>query len=182
MSTVPHDESLLGPQEHDEPACGDCPIATGRRDFLRDMALAALGAVGAVAVSPAVAHAVRAVRPVSATRMERVYDIPGEDSVSIDEDNEVILVRWQRRAYAFSSRCTHRGARLEWRQREGRVFCPKHKARFRPDGAYDSGRSTRDLDRYEIRRRGGELAIDLAVLYRIDRDPQAWSRAFVQIA
>ena len=42
--------------------------------------------------------------------------------------------------------------------------------------------STRDLDRYEIRRRGGELAIDLAVLYRIDRDPQAWSRAFVQIA
>jgi nitrite reductase/ring-hydroxylating ferredoxin subunit len=182
VSKFPHDDSIRRPDANDERACGDCPLAIDRRAFLRDTALAALGAVGAVAVTPALAHAVRAVRPTRATGLERVYEIPATDGVSIDEENEVILVRWQRRAYAFSSRCTHRGARLEWRPGEGRVFCPKHKARFRPDGAHDSGRRTRDLDRYGIRRSAAGLAISLDVLHRVDQDPQAWSRAFVQIA
>ena len=185
MTTFPDDGSNERPDEDDTRAdqpCGECRIAVGRRAFLRDTALAALGAVGAVAVSPAFAHAVRAVRPASTAGPERVYQIPASDGVSIDEESDVILVRWQRRAYAFSSRCTHRGARLEWRPGEGRVFCPKHRARFRPDGGHDSGRRTRDLDRYEIRRRADGLAIDLDVLYRVDQAPDAWSRAFVQIA
>jgi nitrite reductase/ring-hydroxylating ferredoxin subunit len=181
MSTRQHDGGAHPPEGHRHPACGECPLSVDRRSFLRDTALAALASLTTVAVSPALAHAVRPVRPVRAAGLERLYQIPAADSVSIDEDNEVILVRWQKRAYAFSSRCTHRGAPLQWRENEGRVFCPKHKARFRPDGAHDSGRRARDLDRYGIRRRGDALAIDLAVLHRADDDVAAWSRAFVAL-
>jgi len=181
MSTKQREDGAHPPDDHGHPACGECPLAVDRRSFLRDTALAALAGLTTVAVSPALAHAVRTVRPVRAAGLERLYEIPAADSVSIDEENEVILVRWQARAYAFSSRCTHRGAPLQWRENEGRVFCPKHKARFRPDGAHDSGRRARDLDRYGIRRRGAALAIDLAVLYRADDDLAAWSRAVVAL-
>ena len=182
MSKLTHEDGSRPHENHDTASCDDCPVAAvGRRAFLRDTALAALGAVGAVAITPSLAHAVRTVLPTRATGLERVYEIPVGDGVSIDEQNEVILVRWQGRAFAFSSRCTHRGARLEWRRGEGRVFCPKHKARFRPDGAHDSGRRTRDLDRYDIRRSADGLAINVDVLYRADQNPGPWARAFVRL-
>jgi nitrite reductase/ring-hydroxylating ferredoxin subunit len=181
MSTTQHEDGAHPIENRGHSACGECPLSVDRRAFLRDAALAALGVLTSVAVFPAVAHAVRTARPVRAVGGERLYEIPATDSVSIDEENEVILVRWQKRAYAFSSRCTHRGARLQWRENEGRVFCPKHKARFRPDGAHDSGRRARDLDRYGIRRRDDALAIDLDVLYQADDDIAAWSRAFVAL-
>ena len=164
--------------------CGPCPLAVDRRLFLRNAALAALGALAAGTIPTSLARAVESVRPLDAsgaTAAERLYAIPSADGVSIDEANELILVRWQGRAYAFSSRCTHRGAKLQWRAGEGRVFCPRHKARFRPDGAHDSGRQTRDLDRYDIRRRGDALVIDFGALRRADADPTAWAGAVVRL-
>lgn len=183
MPKFTHEDDARPHEDHHKASCDDCPVAAvGRRAFLRDTALAALGALGAVAIAPSLAHAVRTVLPTRATGPERVYEIPAGDGVSIDEQNEVILVRWQGRAFAFSSRCTHRGARLQWRRSESRVFCPKHKARFRPDGAHDSGRRTRDLDRYDIRRRADGLVINVDVLYRADQNPEPCARAFVQLA
>ena len=176
-----HDRS---PHEAPHDGCGPCPLAVDRRVFLRSAALAALGVLAAGTVPPALAHAVEYVRPLDASgagAAERLYAIPATDGVSIDDANEVILVRWQARAYAFSSRCTHRGARLEWHGDEGRVFCPKHKARFRPDGMHDSGRQTRDLDRYDIRQRGNALVVDFGMLRRADTDPGAWAAAVVRI-
>jgi nitrite reductase/ring-hydroxylating ferredoxin subunit len=163
---------------------GRCPLTVDRRLFLRNAALAALGVLAAGTVPTTLAHAVEGVRPLDesgANAVERLYAVPAADGVSIDDTNEVILVRWQGRAYAFSSRCTHRGARLEWRAGEGRIFCPKHKARFRPDGAHDSGRQTRALDRYDIRRRGDALVIDFGALRRVDTDPAAWAAAVVRL-
>jgi nitrite reductase/ring-hydroxylating ferredoxin subunit len=165
-----------------EKGCGECPLTVDRRTFLRSAALAAVGALAAGSITPAMARAVGIARPIRSGGVERVYGIPADDGVSIDEGNEVILVRWQNRAYAFSSRCTHRGAKLQWREGEGRVYCPKHKARFRPDGAHASGRRTRDLDRYDIHRRGGEVVIDLGTLRRVDEDPDAWAAAVVVLA
>jgi nitrite reductase/ring-hydroxylating ferredoxin subunit len=81
--------------------------------------------------------------------------------------------------YAFSLRCPHRGTRLEWLTSERRIFCPKHKARFTPEGAHDSGRQSRDLDRYDITRRGSAIAVDLAALRRADQDPVAWRAAVI---
>ena len=168
--------------DHDtDPARGGCIFDVDRRIFLRAAALGVLGALAGQAVLPTLASAVGTTTPTSAGTLELRYALPPVDSVAVDEGNEVILVRWQERIYAFSAKCPHRGARLEWRSAEGRVFCPKHKARFRPDGAHDSGRQSRDLDRYDVRREGASLVIRLDMLRRADTDPAGWAAAVVMV-
>lgn len=168
--SAPHDTTHAG---------GGCAFSTDRRTFLRASALGVLAALVGDAALPTLAEAVGTAIPRTSSGAELRYGIPLSDSVAVDEPNELILVRWQGRAYVLSTKCTHRGARLEWRASEGRVYCPKHKARFRPDGAHDSGRSTRDLDRYDIRREGASLVIRLDVLRRADTDPAGWAAAVV---
>jgi len=169
---------------HTSQSCQQCPVATSRRAFLRDAAAVAAAAVAAVSiVKPGMAFAQTAaeIEPASARSLERNYAIPPADTVSVDVSNEVILARWEDRVYAFSIRCPHKGARLEWRQSEQRVFCPRHEARFRADGSHFSGRDSRDLDRYRIRRSGNDLIVDLTELYRRDSDPDAWTQAVVSL-
>ena len=167
---------------HDPKRASDaCVFSTDRRTFLRASALGVLAALAGDAAIPTLARAVGTTVPRAAKGAELRYTIPAADSVAVDDANEVILVRWQGRAYALSTKCTHRGARLEWRAAEGRVYCPKHKARFRRDGAHDSGRSTRDLDRYDIRREGAALVIRLDMLRRVDTDPVGWAGAVAVI-
>lgn len=155
----------------------------GRRAFLRDAALAAAATLAALGLAPGAAFAegVRAIAPLSGSAGQRAYRIPMADSVAVDAANDVIIARWQGRAYAFSLRCPHRGTRLEWRASETRIYCPRHKARFRPDGAHDSGRSTRDLDRFDVQRRGDEILVDFDALRRVDVDDAAWRAAVVVI-
>ena len=174
-----HEHGGCANDDHDHGAC-----SLDRRVFLRLAALGALGAVGALAsgsIPTELGASVRTVRALRATPRELAYPIPGADGVSVDESAEVILVRWQGRAYAFSTSCPHKGATLRWRPDEGRVFCPKHKARFLPDGAHASGRRTRALDRYDIARRGATLVVSLDALHRADRDAAAWERAWVGV-
>jgi len=158
-----------------------CFFFVDRRAFLRAAALGVLGALAGEAALPELARAIGTTTPTRSRRAELRYVLPASDGVDVDESNEVILVRWQGRAYAFSAKCPHRGARLEWRPAESRVFCPKHKARFRADGAHDSGRQSRDLDRYDIRRDGSSLVIRLDVLRRADTDPAGWAAAVVAL-
>ena len=167
----------------DDRACDACPLVVDRRRFLRDAALAAVATLAALGAAPsaALADAVRAVDPLAVAGTERSYPIPAADGVAVDAANDVIVVRWLNRAYAFSRKCPHKGATLQWRAGEGRVYCPKHKARFHPDGAHASGRRARDLDRHDIRRRGDQLAVDLAVVRRKDRDPEGWAAAVVDL-
>jgi nitrite reductase/ring-hydroxylating ferredoxin subunit len=162
-------------------AKGSCFFFVDRRAFLRAAALGVLGALAGDAALPALAQAIGTTTPTRSGKLELRYDLPVADGVSVDESNDVILVRWQGRAYAFSAKCPHRGGRLEWRAAEGRVYCPKHKARFRPDGAHDSGRASRDLDRYDIRREGTALVIRLDLLRRADSDPAGWAAAAVEV-
>jgi len=170
-------------------ACDHCPALANRRAFLRHAALAAVATLAAAGLSPtgALADTVRAITPRDAAGRdsagtERGYAIPSGDSISVDDANDLILARWQNRVYAFSLRCPHRGTRLEWHADEGRIFCPKHKARFRPDGAYDSGRRTRALDRYAVRRQGAQLVVDLATVLREDADAGRWAAAALAVA
>lgn len=178
--------SVAGPISGDtKAACNDCPAATAtRRAFIRDIAtmVAAALAVGASA-SPAAAlvRAADEIRPAGARGLLRMYAIPSTDSISIDVDNDLILARWQNRVYAFSLKCPHRGTRLEWHADERRIFCPKHKARFTPNGAHDTGRQSRDLDRYAISRQGGSVSVDLGTVLRADNDANAWSAAVVTV-
>jgi nitrite reductase/ring-hydroxylating ferredoxin subunit len=160
---------------------GSCFFFVDRRAFLRASALGVLGALAGELAFPELARSIGTTTPTRAGRAELRYALPAGDGADVDETHEVILVRWQGRAYAFSAKCPHRGGRLEWRAAESRVYCPKHKARFRPDGAHDSGRSSRDLDRYDVRREGSSLVIRLDALHRADTDPTGWAAAVVPL-
>ena len=164
--------------------CDACPLATDRREFLRNMAVAVGATLVGTAFSPgsALVRNVRVLVPLARTGARARYELPDADGVSIDDANEVILARWQGEIHAFSSRCTHRGAQLQWHADESRVFCPKHKARFRADGVHDSGRSTRALDRYDLRLEGSAVVVELDLLHRADEDPAGWSAAVIRLA
>lgn len=161
--------------------CQGCPL-TGRRDFLRD----ALSAVAGVAVALAIPGAARAL-PLSFTSAstsagaKHSYPIPAADGVQIDKDEEVILVRWQNAVYAFALACPHQNTALRWQQAEARFQCPKHKSRYRPDGKYISGRATRSMDRYAVRRNGASVQVDVDALYQEDENPAEWAAAVVRL-
>jgi len=167
-------------------SCGDCPVAAvTRRAFFRDVGLAVGAAIAAqVIMRPGKAFALNIgeISPLANARLERSYAVPSLDGVFVDEANDVILARWDDRAYAFSLKCPHKGARLTWRGAEERVYCPKHKARFAPDGQHVSGRGNRGLDRYALRLSGHTLVVDTGVLLRADRDADRWSSATVVLA
>ena len=162
-----------------DPGCDDCEL--GRRAFLRGAA----GALAAAALplgAPAAALA-DGVRWAAATGtgQTRAYPLPAADGATIDRDNEVILVRWQGCVYAFALSCPHQRTALRWQEGEARFQCPKHKSRYRPDGTFIEGRATRGLDRFVVRREGGDVVVDLARLLKQTDDPDAWSAAVVRV-
>jgi Rieske Fe-S protein len=164
--------------DHD---CGGCPL-TGRREFLRD-ALAATAAVVAALAIPGSASAL----PLSFTRAiasrgtQHSYAIPAADGVQIDRDNEVILARWQNAVYAFSLSCPHQNTALKWDAPNSRFQCPKHKSKYEPDGTFISGRATRSMDRFAVRRDGASVVVDLETLYQADDNPKEWAGAVVKL-
>ena len=167
--------------DHPSDACGTCRAAfpPDRRAFLRDAALAVAAALLGVGAAPraARAHPLAFVAP-SAVRGATVrYPVPAQDGASIDREHEVILVRWEGALYAFNLSCPHQRTALRWVDGARRFQCPKHKSRYRPDGGFISGRATRGMDRFALRREGGEVEVDLDALFRQDRDPSGWSSA-----
>lgn len=164
--------------------CSDCPVGTSRRAFLRQTGLAVAAAVTAASLaapSSAFAEVIGTIAPTGARGRRLTYPMPMTAGVTVDDDNDVILARWQRKVYAFSQRCPHKGAQLEWRVDEQRVFCPKHKARFDAGGAHVSGRRSRDLDRYDVTRDGQTIVVDTATVRRADEDAAAWKAAVVSV-
>jgi Rieske Fe-S protein len=156
-----------------------CPRRLDRRAFLRDTALAVAAALAATGMAPGEAFAaqVSALVPVTATPRTRTYSIPASDGVQVDAADAVVLARWQGVLYAFSVECPHRGADLQWRPDEQRLFCPKHKSRYAPNGSHVSGRATRDLDRYSLKRTGANVVLALDQKLESQRDAAAWQSA-----
>lgn len=163
----------------------DCFLPTSRRRFLRDSFLSVAGALVAVGMSKTAAFAM----PLEFTEARaakgntRRYALPSADGAVIDKDNEVILVRWQNAMYAFSLACPHQNTALKWDDREHAFQCPKHHSKFGPNGAYvaDSGRATRNMDRFAITRDGAGVNVDLDKLYQEDTDGPQWAAAVVQV-
>ena len=164
--------------------CSDCPLVVDRRRFLRDTGFAVLATLIATGLRPvaALAETVSEIAPMRKTGTRLAYAVPASNSVSVDPGNDVIIARWDNRAYAFSLKCPHRGATLEWKPDESRIFCPKHKARFTPDGDHFSGRETTALDRYRVSRDGSEIIVSLDAVLKQNEDPAAWASAVVQLA
>ena len=177
----PSTSDNLEPSVLDE-SCAGCALRESRREFLRD-AGAAVAAILAALGAPASAHAL-AVRAATAARVagsRASYPLPAADGVTIDKEREVILVRWERSVYAFRLSCPHQRTALKWKENDRRFQCPKHKSRYQPDGTFVSGRATRGMDRYAVRRAGNEIVVDLDTVYLEDKDKAGWSAAVVRL-
>lgn len=153
--------------------CGGCPL-TPRRDFIR-----AATAVAITLAIPARAEAIGVIVGTSISREEKRYPIPAGDGVQVDRDEDVIIARAGQRVFAFSLACPHQNTALRWDAGRSRFQCPKHKSIYTPDGVFVEGRATRGLDRFPIRKDGASLVVELRTLYREDRDPDNWKKAFV---
>jgi len=165
--------------------CTDCPLPDliDRRDFLDRATVAVLGALVALGVAPARAGAlsVRFGRAIWSRDEEHAYPIPATDGTNIDKDNQVILVRFEQKAYAFNLSCPHQNTALKWLRDEGRFQCPKHKSRYQPDGVFISGRATRNMDRLAVRREGDTIVVNVDKLYRSDQNAADWAAAVVAL-
>ncbi len=107
------------------------------------------------------------------------YPLPAEDGVSIDPENEVILVRSEKQIYAFALSCPHENTALRWRPQDQRFQCPKHASKYSPDGSYLSGRTTRNMDRFAIRREDQKVVVSLTKLFRSDQQKAEWESAVI---
>lgn len=163
--------------------CTARPGATSRRRALGQMSTAALAAMVGVELWPGGAAAVPVIEAAAAPAgpAEGAFPLPAADGVTIDRATQVILVRFQGRAYAFNLACPHENTALRWKERDGRFQCPRHESKYLPDGTFVSGRATRNMDRLAIRRDGDRLVVNLDRLYRSDQQPQEWGAAAVSL-
>ena len=164
--------------------CDGCPLVP-RREFLRDAGAIAAGILVALGASPARAAAapLGAITATGSRRDEKSYPIPGKDGSQIDKDNGVIVTSWQEKVYVFSLACPHQNTAIRWYDKDGKFECPKHHSRFEPDGLYikDSGRATRGLDRFAVRKDGNNVMVNLDKLYQEDDDETEWKAAVVTV-
>jgi nitrite reductase/ring-hydroxylating ferredoxin subunit len=153
-----------------------------RREFLQRAGGCFVGALAALGLPGADLSALP-VTTISGERAgsERGYPIPEADSVSIDREEQVILVRYQGRMFAFSLACPHQNAAVKWVAADHRFQCSRHDSKYQPDGRYTSGRATRDMDRFAIRKEGGSVIVDFERFYRSDQDPAGWASASVAV-
>lgn len=181
MSYRPVPPPRAGSPNPRDAALASC-AACGRRGFLRESAVL-LGAMLAAGIPRRRAFSlpIALVRPLRRDATTVTYPVPASDSVSIDRDNQVIIVRWQNVGYAFNLACPHQNTALEWDDADRRFQCPKHHSKYQPDGTFISGRATRAMDRLGIRLQGTTLVVDLDAFYRQDQNPEQWKAAFVTL-
>jgi Rieske Fe-S protein len=164
------------------PDCEQCPLV-GRRDFMRDATIAAVGVLVALGALPTTLMAARPeiVTPVASRGEEKSYAIPAADGTQIDKSSGTILTRWQGKVYVYSLACPHQNTGLRWYDKDNRFECPKHHSRFEADGEYvkDSGRATRGLDRFAVRKDGANVVANLDKMFKQDEDAADWTAAFI---
>ena len=170
-------------REEGRAGCAGCDGSTSRRRALGRMSTAALAAMVGVELWPGTLAAVPVAEGAGAPAgpAQSAYPVPAADGVTIDRETQVIVVRFQQHAYAFNLACPHENTALRWKERDGRFQCPRHESQYRPDGTFISGRATRNMDRFAIRRDGDRLVVDLDRLFRSDQQPQDWAAAAVSL-
>lgn len=164
-------------------SCLGCTIDPRRRTFIRDAGVAAAGILVLLGAMPSVASAVplTVLAPLDVESGSRTYAIPLTDGTSIDTEAEVILTRWRGAVYAFNLACPHRNTALRWLPADGRFQCPKHKSKYQPDGVFISGKATRGMDRFNVRRSGSSVIVNLDQLYKQSDDPTGWAAASIAV-
>lgn len=158
--------------------CDGCD-RTGRRAFFGQLTGAALSALALNDLGAASAWALpvaeQAGKVVAPNQLS--FPVPGADGTTIDRDNQVILVRFQGKVYAFALACPHENTALRWRAQDNRFQCPRHESKYQPDGTFVEGRATRNMDRFAIKRQGAEVIVDLTQLFHSDQQQAQWAAA-----
>jgi Rieske Fe-S protein len=113
---------------------------------------------------------------------ERSYPIPVTDGVNVDREAQVILVRYQNKVFAMALACPHENAAVRWLPKDQRFQCTRHDSKYTPQGAYMSGRATRNLDRFPIRRADTSVIVTMDRVYHSDREADAWNAAVVDVS
>jgi Rieske Fe-S protein len=174
----------LDAPENERDECRGCALVD-RRSFLRDASLAVASVLVGLGALPSSAAAapLEFVSALGGSREDKAYPIPAKDGTQIDKDNQTIITRWQNKVYVFTLACPHQNTALHWYEKEHQFECPKHHSRFEADGVYlkDSGRATRNMDRFAVRKDGNNVVVNLDKLYQEDEDEAAWKAAFVTL-
>jgi Rieske Fe-S protein len=112
---------------------------------------------------------------------DRVYPLPAADGITVDRNAQVILVRANGHVFALSLACPHQSAAVRWVPQHNQFECTKHDSHYQPDGVHVSGRATRNMDRFPVRRDGNSLHVDIAHVFQSDKDPAGWAAATVAV-
>jgi Rieske Fe-S protein len=160
-------------------ACTD--RASNRREFLQTAGCFGI-AIALLGLSSADAQAL----PVfmtegAASGGEQRYPVPAIDSVNVDHAAQLIVVRAAGHLYVFSLSCPHQNNAVKWVEKDHRFQCTKHDSQYQPDGVHTSGRATRNMDRYVIRRDGNSIVVDLHRWIQSDKDPAGWAAATIAV-
>lgn len=67
------------------------------------------------------------------------------DSVTLDPENGIYIVRASEGFYALAAVCTHLGCLTAWKPESGIIACPCHGSKFRRDGTKIEGPAPRPL-------------------------------------
>ena len=159
--------------------CGD--VAASRREFLQSV-----GCFGAAIAMLGLSLGEALALPVFITEGEQNggearYPIPATDSVNVDRTAQLIVARAQGHVYVFALSCPHQNNAVKWLPKDHRFQCTKHDSQYQPDGVHTSGRATRNMDRYVIRRDGDSVVVDLHRWVQSDKDPAGWAAATIAI-
>jgi nitrite reductase/ring-hydroxylating ferredoxin subunit len=173
-------------ERSDASRAGNEPSSRGtedRRQFLRHSTALVAGVFAGLGASPDQVSALPVGwgEALDRDQQEAAYPVPAADGATIDRANQLILVRFQNKAYAFALACPHENTAVRWLARDNRFQCPRHESKYQPDGVFTSGRATRNMDRLGIRRDGANLLVNLVTLIRSDKDPAAWNAASVAL-
>jgi Rieske Fe-S protein len=165
-------------------SCDGCALVP-RREFLRDAGMIAASVLVALGALPshAAAMPIEFISALGGGREDKSYAIPAADGTQIDKDNSTIVTRWQGKVYVYSLACPHQNTALKWSDKDAQFECPKHHSRFTPDGVYikDSGRATRGLDRFAVRKDGNNVVANLDKLFQEDDNESDWKIAFITL-
>ena len=157
------------------------PRTFERRNLLRLVLGCAAGMLGGATIGAADLPLLGVTVAIAAQGNERRYTIPSGDGVSIDQSSAMMLTRYKGKIFALAMACPHQRAAVRWLPGEQRFQCSKHDSKYQPTGIYTSGRATRNLDRFPIRRDGDQLIVDITKVFKSDQDFSGWTNAAVAV-